>query len=233
MRPFRDVAVLLILAALLAVAAGRARATAAQALFDLLDPPVSYSARFSVTSDRGTFRGAVWHVPGTERWDFTTAYGPQALLLKRRAGIVYLLSPKARWYVGIGLNAASMLAGGIGSLTVTRHRLGPAMMNGQRTVRYRIEATAPGRGRFDGDAWFTPDGILVRAAGLLVDGAGHAQRVATNLYDLHRGRVAAARMALPNGYFGLDLSKMAPQAVERTIRRMTPLLEGNGGFSRR
>jgi hypothetical protein len=215
-----------------ASALGSARAEPPRTVLALLDPPVPYRAHFYVTSARGTYRGRVWHVPGTERWDFATRYGRQSVVLNRPADKVDLINPTGHWYVGIGLAAASELAGGIASLQVRRHRLGRTTLDGQTVTRYRVEAAAPGRGRFTGEAWFTPDGIALRIAGMLVDGAGRSQRVATGLTDIRRGPVAHAELTVPAGYFGLDLGNVSPAVVERTVRSMGPMLEGRGGPAR-
>lgn len=193
---------------------------------DLLDAPVSYSADFMVSSDKGTYRGSVWHVPGRERRDFETNQGGQAILIQRDSDAAYLMKPSGRWYVGIGLRAAASLVGGIDALTVERTRLHEEVVAGIRSTRYRIEATGPRGSRFDGDAWFSKEGIMVRAVGVLSGPDGHRSQVETSLSHVKVGSVDPQMLELPGGWFGMDLRSVAPDKLAQAIAGLRPLLEG-------
>jgi hypothetical protein len=215
------------LAMILAMMVGMGtEAQAADSALDLLDAPVAYTAQFYVTGERGTFHGSVWHRPGRERRDWDTADGGQAVLLERGNDSAYLLKPSGRWYVGIGLHAAASLAGGLDGMSVDRHKLRDEVVAGIRATRYRVAATAGKSGRFDGDAWFSADGILVKAAGTLTAPDGQASQVETGLSQVVLGRVDDAHFALPKGYFGMDLRSVPADRLQQAVESMKPMLEG-------
>ena len=201
--------------------AGRAAGAAENAL-DLLDAPVPYTGHFYVSSPAGTFDGTVWHQPGRERRDWATAGGSQAVLLDRTADAAYLLQPAGKWYVGIGLHAAAGLAGGLDGLTVERRRLGETTLDGMRVTHYRV--TAPGR--FDGEAWFSRDGIPVKVAGTLTQPDGRAAPVETGLTQVTVGQADPAMLTLPAGYFGMDLRSVPAAKLNQTVAGLKPLLQG-------
>ncbi len=201
-------------------------AAADETALDLLDAPVAYTAHFTVSSAGGTYHGTVWHSPGRERRDWDTAGGGQAVLLDRIGDAAYLIKPSGRWYVGFGLHAAASLAGGLDGLVVDRRRLGEETVAGMRTTRYRVTATASAGGRFDGDAWFSHNGILVKAAGMLQGPDGKATQVETSLSDVVVGPTDPAMLALPSGYFGMDLRKVKAADLVQAVNSLKPLLEG-------
>ncbi|HLO77494.1 MAG TPA: hypothetical protein VK196_13645 [Magnetospirillum sp.] len=213
-----------------AVAVGlfAASAQAAERAIDLLDVPVSYTANFTVSSDHGTYRGTVWHALGRERRDFGTQAGGQTLLLRRDIDTAYLMKPSSRWYVGLGFEAVSTLAGGIDSLRVDRQKLREESVGGIRATRYTVAATGPKGSRFDGDAWFSKEGILVRASGHLSDGDGRRSPVETSLSELQVGRVDERVFELPAGWLGMDLRSMPPERIAQAVEGLKPLLEGRG-----
>jgi hypothetical protein len=202
---------------LVAVLAAWALPAVAEPALDLLDAPVPYSARFTVSSDKGVYQGQVWHAPGRERRDFETAGGGQALLLLRGDDAAYLMKPSSRWYIGFNMHAAATLAGGLDALEVERKKVKDETVGGIRATRYKVTAAG---GRFDGDAWFTKDGIMVKAVGTL-QGSG---RVETQLSDLHVGSVDEAKLGLPNGWLGIDLKSVAADKLVQVIGEMAPTL---------
>jgi len=215
----------LVIAAWMMVAlVGSARA--GEEALDLLDAPVSYTAHYSVSSDKGHFEGSVWHAPGRERREFATAIGGQAVLLRRDKDVAYLLSPSGKWYVGFGLHAAAALAGGLDGLTVERRKIREESVAGQRATRYHVAASGGG-GRFDGDAWFSKDGIMLKAIGTLTGRNGHVEPVETTLSDVRLGPVDAAMLSPPAGYFGLDLRSVKPENLQQAVEGAKAMMNLN------
>lgn len=203
-------------------------AAAAERALDLLDVPVSYTADFTVTSDKGTYSGTVWHAKGRERRDFGTQGGGQTVLLRRDTDSAYLMKPSSRWYVGLGFEAVGALAGGIDNLTVDRKRLREEGIGNIHATRYKVVANGPKGARFDGDAWFSKEDILVRAAGVLTDPSGRASEVEMTLSDLKVGRVDERMFELPAGWLGMDLRSVPPEKVAQAVEGLRPMLEGRG-----
>lgn len=215
------------LVALLSVAAAWALPAAAEPALDLLDARVPYAADFTVTSGRGTYTGQVWHMPGMERRDFATAAGGQALIVRRDQDAAYLLKPAGRWYVALGLRAVGVLAGGIDAMTAERRKVRDETVGGIPATRWKVKAGGP-RGGFDGEMWTSRDGIVVKAAGRLGDGAD-AEPVEMALSGLKVGPVDARLFELPSGWLGMDLRKVPPEKVEQALEGLRPMLQGRGG----
>ena len=213
----------------MALSAWAVPAGASEAALDMLDAPVAYSAQFYVAGEHGTYHGSVWHRPGRERRDWDTADGGQALLLERGNDSAYLLKPNGRWYVGVGLRAAASLAGGLDGMMVERHKLAEEDVDGLHAIRYRVSASSGKGGSFDGDAWFSHQGILLKAAGTLTLPNGHASPVETGLSQVKVGRIDDARFDLPKGYFGMDLRSIPPDRLQQAVESMKPMLELRGG----
>lgn len=205
-----------------------APAAAAERALDLLDVPVSYTADFTVSSDRGTYSGTVWHAQGRERRDFGTKGGGQSVLLRRDTDSAYLMKPSSRWYVGLGFQAVGTLAGGLDSLQVDRRRLREEAVGNIRATRYKVAATGPKGARFDGDAWFSKENILVRAAGVMTDPNGKESEVEMTLSDLKVGRVDDRMFEVPAGWLGMDLRSMPPERIAQAMEGLKPMLEGRG-----
>lgn len=204
-------------------------AGAAEKALDLLDAQVSYTADFTVSSDKGTYHGTVWHAPGRERRDFTTKGGDQAVLLRRDTDSAYLMKPSGRWYVGLGFQAVGALAGGVDSLTVERSKLGEETLGGLRVTRYKVTASGPKGSGFDGEAWFTRDGIAVRVEGTLDYGNGKVAEVSTALSGLKVGKVDEQKFELPAGWLGMDLRSVPPDRIAQALEGLKPMLEGRLG----
>ncbi|MBI2241549.1 MAG: hypothetical protein HYU59_12200 [Magnetospirillum gryphiswaldense] len=198
---------------------------AAERALDLLDAPVSYSADFSVSGDKGTYRGSVRHAPGREYRDFTTKDGGQAVILRRDTNAAYLLKPSGKWYVGLGFSAVGALAGGLDTLTIDRVKQGAETVGGVKTTRYKVVGNGPKGSRFDGLAWFSAEGIMVKAAGTLTEANGRASQVDTQLTNLRLGKVDESVFELPAGWFGMDLRSVPPERIAQAVESLRPLLE--------
>ena len=201
-------------------------AAAAERALDLLDAAVSFTADFTVSGDKGTYHGSVWHAPGRERRDFSTKDGGQAVILRRDTNSAYLLKPSGRWYVGLAFSAVGVLAGGIDTLTVERTRLGSDVVAGIRATRYKVVGNGPKGSHFDGHAWFTNDGVMMKAEGTVTESNGRRSEVATALSNLRLGKVDERMFELPAGWMGMDLRSVPPERLAQAIEAMRPLLEG-------
>lgn len=213
---------------MIALALWAVPAMAAERALDLLDVPVSYTADFTVSSDKGTYSGTVWHAKGRERRDFGTQGGGQTILLRRDTDSAYLMKPSGRWYVGLGFQSVGALAGGIDNLTVERKRLREEGVGNIHATRYKVAANGPKGARFDGDAWFSREDILVRAAGVLTEPSGRTSEVEMTLSDLKVGRVDERVFELPAGWLGMDLRSVPPEKVAQAVEGLRPMLEGRG-----
>ncbi len=167
--------------------------------FTLLDAPVEYTADYALTQDDQTWRGTVIHASGRERRDFTTAFGTQALLLRRDIDQAAVLWPERKWYLSTSLSALTGMLGGSSDFKVDRRADGNEAVGGERCARYRVS------GIFSGRIWVTRDGILMRAAGSLLL-RGRERAITTQLTHLRRAAVDVDAFELPIGYHGIPVS---------------------------
>ncbi len=176
---------------------------------DLLDARVQYTADFQIrTGAMGGFHGTLMHAHGRERRDFGALGGPQILLLRRDMDEATMMWPERKWYVTTSFTQAAALVGGFDGVMLNRRPTGSETVNGEPCTRYDVTGSSDMGGSFRGTMWFTRDGILMRASGM-VRFEGHETSVETSLSHLRRGHVSAASFVRPADYTGLpiDLSK--------------------------
>jgi hypothetical protein len=164
-----------------------------------LDAPLEYSADYSLTANDQTWRGTVVHAPGRERREFSTRLGTQAIVLRRDTDQAAVLWPDRKWYLTTSLSALSGLIGGTDALKLERHRDGNETVDGERCSRWTVE------GGFAGRLWFSADGILMRAVGMLRL-RGRETSISTQLAHVKRAAVDADDFELPVGFHGLTVN---------------------------
>ncbi len=209
---------ILIAAALSLLTLLPAWASKPEAVADLLDAKVDYSAQFYVASPKGEYEGMVYHSPGKEWREWETAKGQQALLLRRDIGQAHMLMPDRRISVGLSWAAVGELVGGIDSMTMTRTKLGRETIGGQQVDRYKVSAASPRGGTFEGLAWFTAKhGILMKLEGTGTFD-GRTMPVETGLRNLRIAKVDQSRFEMPKGFTSLDLTGMSYKQMEGALK---------------
>ena len=218
----------IVLAFILAVIVGgvwAGGAWASEPALDLLDSAISYRADFTVSSSRGTYQGQVWHSHGSERRDVATSGGGQGILILRDSDAAYVLGLSGKWYVGVSLQAAGALAGGLDAWRVERSRLREESVAGIRATRWKVRADGP-KGGFAGDIWTSREGIVVKAVGVVENPNGDDSPVEMSLSRLQVGPVDRHMLEVPKGWFGFDLRKVPADRIEQAVAGIKPLLEG-------
>ena len=205
---------------------GGAHANGVENLLDLLDAPVAYSASYMATDGKGTFVGKVWHEPGRERRDFATKHGDQTALLRRDQDAAFLINASAKWYVAVNFHAALALAGSMDDLVLERKKLGPDMVEGQKTIHYRLSAHSRAGREFVGDYWALASGVPVKLAGLETEPNGRATEVTLVQSDIQAGIVKGVSMDVPNGLLAVNLRKVPAENLVQTMQSLAPLLSG-------
>ena len=204
-----------------------AMAASAEQALDILDSPVAYSASYVASNGKGTFVGKVWHEPGRERRDFETKHGAQTALLRRDQDAAFLINPSAKWMVSVSFHAALTLAGSWDDLTLTRQKVGPDVVEGQKSVRYHLVATGPSGRGFVGDLWALPSGVPVKIVGEETEPNGKVTQVSLLQTNILVGPVnAAAYLEAPQGYMSINLRKVTPENLVKSIQAIAPLLGG-------
>ena len=183
------------------ICAGLANRTRAEQIDALtaLDAPVQFKADYSVTANEQTWRGTVVHAPGRERRDFATILGSQAVLLRRDIDQAAVLWPKRKWYLTTSLHALAGIVAGPDGIKLDRRRDGKETIGDEHCTRWIAD------GGFAGRLWYSADGILIRAAGVLRL-KGRETPVVTQLAHVRRVAIDPDDFELPIGYRGIPVS---------------------------
>lgn len=193
-------------------------------LIDLLDVPVSYTAKFRVSDTHGTFWGAVWHEPGKERREVNTKVGDQMVLLRRDQDTAYFVDRSGKWCVSFGFHTAASLAGGLDGLMATRHRLGTESVDGVKAVKYGVEAHSATGQDFEGQMWVASSGVPLKVAGVESDGKGRRTPVELIQTDITVGKIAPGVLDVPAGLMTLNLRGVKAEQLVPAIQSLEPLL---------
>ncbi|HEX6841639.1 MAG TPA: hypothetical protein VF113_08915 [Stellaceae bacterium] len=193
---------LLLVLALAALPAGRARATL------LGDAAVSYRANSTVTVNGRSYAGMVFHIPGRDRHEQQIQGIAEVVILDGVAMRGWLVLPRLSSYVEFKfpqlmaeLNAQALLRSPVGRETV----------NGVHTTKYRIDHTAADGMHAKGFAWVSGDGVLMRLAGdVSRPGMSHPTAIELELDNLRLGKQDRALFDLPPGLTRLPGEALAP-----------------------
>ena len=208
----------------------KAESAGAEKALDILDAPVSYTATYVASDSKGVFAGKVWHQPGRERRECETKHGPMSALLQRDQDAAYLINPAAKWVVAVSFHAAVSLAGGLDELVLTKQKIGPESVEGQKTIRYHLAASGVGGREFVGDLWALPSGVPVKVSGVETEPGGKKAEVSLIQTNIRVGPVnGAVDLEAPQGFMSINLRKVTPENLTKAIASLAPLL-GGGGF---
>lgn len=215
---------LVMLCIVLNISVARADVSESVRLLDLLDVPVTYTAKFQVSDGHGTYLGSVWHERGKERRDVDTKVGNGWVLLRRDRDVAYFVNVSGKWCVSFGFHAAAALAGGIDALMATRQRVGVEKVGRVQATKYRVEAKAPSGQAFLGDMWMAASGVPIKVAGVETDAKGRKTPVELIQTDIALGPIEPSLLEAPTGMTTLDLKGVSADQLIPAIQSLGPLL---------
>lgn len=215
---------LLMLGIVLNISVPKAKAAESVRLLDLLDVPVTYTAKFQVSDGHGTYLGSVWHEQGKERRNVDTKVGNGWVLLRRDRDAAYFVNVSGKWCVSFGFHAAAALAGGIDTLMATRQRIGAENVGHLAATKYRVEAKAPSGQAFQGNIWLAASGVPLKVAGVETDAKGHKTPVELIQTDIALGPIEPSLLDVPTGMTTLDLKGVNSDQLIPAIQSLGPLL---------
>jgi len=163
-----------------------------------------------------------------QRRDVHMAKGDQVYILRRDRDQALVIYPSRKWYIALGLRALGDLMGGVEHLQLERERGFADRVDGVAVTRSVVRgesAAQAGSGSFEGTAWLTQDGILMRLEGQL-HADGKTTPVYMELRHLKIGPVSAKSFELPDGYHGLDLSKVNLKGLTKSVDGLGALMGG-------
>lgn len=159
------------------------------------EPEASYQAvRVTEMNGEDSLRIAVRHDRGRERQTIA-GEPPQVILVRPDLDSVYLIQEE-----GVGVQMPLEALGGDPTVHI-REALNPQAVRtetvaGQPATKFRLSGANPLGGKFEGHAWATADGILLRLEGVSeVDGEPH--RVEVRLEELERGPQEESLFSVP------------------------------------
>ena len=205
----RNPRLVLLALALLALAAGPARAAM------LGDASVSYRAERTVTVDGRSYSGPVFHEPGHQRHEQDMFGMHEVFLLDTEAARGFLVLPSVNTYLDFPFPP---LMAELASPDLLRHPVGPESVAGIATTKYRVDHTAQDGSRAEGFVWVSRTGILMK--------------LEASVTRAHGGRPMAIAMALSKVAMGpVDpgLFQLPPGLVRLPPDALGPLLGGQPG----
>ena len=166
------------------------------------EPRASYEAVRTVTMDgEEVMRATVHHDRGLERQEVESAEGTDVVIVRPDRNATYLLVEN-----GLALEMSFDQAGGNLDTylrDMNPQEVGTETVDGRETTKYRLQGSTPLGIDFDGHAWTTEDGIIVRMAGTQ-ESDGERQEVDMRLEDVVEGPQDPALFELPEKTMTMD-----------------------------
>ncbi len=192
------------------------------AAFDLLDPPISYSADYELRTGTGFYAGTVAHAPGRERREWMTKTGRQTLIIRRDTDLVAILVPSLKSFLSHKFSVFAGLLGNLDALRLEMIEEGRENLSGIAVTRYRAQGAEPGGGRFAGKLWLSKSGLMMKADGVAAF-EGKETPFQFALANPSIGTVDPELFEPPEGYGEI---KLAEHITPEQIAAMLKLMQG-------
>ena len=167
-------------------------------------------ARIGFTADRvlvvdgRSYQGKIWTMPGKERHEQAIQAFRPIFLLRADNPIGEVVLPQLHTTVQFAMPPEVRL---LRSPALTKNPLGPEIVNGIATTKYRIDESVP-EGHAEGTLWLSRDGIPMKLDGSFTAQKGRVSTIRWELSHVKIGPQPAAFFEAPQGY-----SKLPPEAV--------------------
>ncbi len=172
------------------------------------------NAEYSATSVSefagGAIKSRVYHTPTKERRE-TTAQGMNSIsILRHDRKVMWMLMPDNRMYMEMPLSKAPK--DDLSAYRFEQTAVGPEVVNGINTTKYKIVMTHGDGSKFSGHMWMTKEGIMVKLDAVSAD-ASRKQHIKTELFDLKIGPQPAALFEVPAGFVPMNMPGMNLEAL--------------------
>jgi hypothetical protein len=188
-------------------------------------PQVQYSADSYMESEQMTVKGKVYHAPGKERKEQTMGGESMVTIMRTDKQLIWTLMP-GEMYMETGLQGAQRPPGtgdDTSNYTYERTEVGPDVIDGHQTTKFKVIATNPKGEKMGGFMWITSEGIQIKMD-LIALVEGSKTRMKTGLTNLKIGRQDPTLFEIPSGYTKMVMPGLGgrggPAAATGTLPQM-------------
>jgi|SRR5687767_10668415 len=164
----------------------------------LPEPQVEYSADSVMETEDATLTAKVYQAPGKKRIEQRAGGGRQITILRQDRHVVWVLMPEEQMYIEHRLKDLKE-SDGVEALDIETSIVGPDVIDGRPTTKYKTVARRPDGVKLDGFTWITAEGIPVKMDLVAIDG-GTKTRMKIELKNVATGKLDARLFEIPAGY---------------------------------
>lgn len=169
-----------------------------------------YSA-FSVSEfSQGAVKGRVYHKPTMERRETASGGMNMITIMRFDKKVIWMVMPDEQMYMQVPMGRPRN--DDLSAYQMERTVVGPEVLNGVKTTKYKIIMTRPDGSKFGGFTWVTPQGISVKLDAIgMADGS--KERIKMELSELEVGPQPASLFEIPPGFQLMDMPGMNLEAL--------------------
>lgn len=169
-----------------------------------------YSAYSVSEFSKGSTMGRVYHKPTMERRETTSGGMNMITILRFDEKVIWMVMPDEQMYMQVAMGRPR--DDDLTSYSMERTVVGPEVLNGVNTTKYKIIMTRADGSKFGGFTWVTSQGISVKLDAIgLADGS--KERIKMELSELEVGPQPASLFEIPPGFQLMDMPGMNLEAL--------------------
>jgi hypothetical protein len=164
-------------------------------------PLVEYSADSYMETEEMTLKSKVYHASGKERKEQEIDGEKQVMILRMDKQVMWTLLPEDM-YMEMSLRGGQRPPGSGDETSYTineRTEVGPEVVEGHNTTKYKVIATNPKGDKMGGFIWITPEGIQMKMD-LISKTKNSKSRMKMGLTSLKIGKQDPSLFEIPEGY---------------------------------
>jgi len=165
-------------------------------------PQVEYSADSYMETEQINFKSKVYHAAGKERKEQEMGGEKQVTIMRMDKQLLWTVMPSQEMYMEMSLQGKQRPPGqsdDTSDYTYDRTEVGPDVVDGHQTTKYKVIATNPKGEKMGGFMWLTREGIQIKMD-LVALVEGSKTRMKTGLTNLKIEHQDPALFEVPAGY---------------------------------
>jgi hypothetical protein len=164
------------------------------------EPRVEYSADSYMETEQMTMKSKVYHAAGKERREQEMGGEQSVTIMRQDKQLLWTVMPSQQMYMEMSLQGKQRPPGDDPSnYTYERTEVGPDVIDGHQTTKYKVIATNSKGEKLGGFMWITREGIQIKMD-LIALVEGSKTRMKTGLTNLKIERQDPALFEVPAGY---------------------------------
>lgn len=165
-------------------------------------PQAEYSADSYMETEQLTMKSKVYHAAGKERKEQEMGGEKSVTIMRHDKQLLWTVMPSQQMYMEMSLQGKQRPPGqgnDASDYTYERTEVGPEVIDGHQTTKYKVIATSPKGEKMGGFMWITREGIQIKMD-LVALVEGSKMRMKTGLTNLKIERQDPALFEVPAGY---------------------------------